>query len=437
MTVFRSLGCFAAIAAIGLGALIGCGGSASAPSPSGGSNGGIVSSNVGRDTAPEVAQGSVEELASDNTRFAFDLYHQIASTSSDNLFYSPYSISLALAMTYAGAHGETAQQMAHALDFSLPSSDLHAAFDKLDLELEGRAQDGKGLKLNIADSLWGERTMKFNQPFLDTLAADYGAAMHVVDFVNAPDAARTAINGWVSDETNDKIPNLLGKGSITSLTRLVLVNAIYFNAAWSTAFEKSATQPAIFTRLDGSTVQADEMHEMTELGYAEGSNYQAVELPYTGGKTSMVVVLPAPGAFQAVESEFSGDFVTSLFGSLETGEVTLSLPKFKIHGATIDLSRALEKLGMTDVFKGGVADLSGMAGAPGDLYISGVLHQAFVRVDEAGTEAAAATAVIVAGNAMPSRIATVNVDRPFFVLIRDIPTNSVLFAGRVTDPTAS
>jgi serine protease inhibitor len=434
MTVLRShAGHFAAIAAVGLGALAGCG-SASTSSPGGGSNSGIVSSNVGRDTSPQVASGSVEELASDNTRFAFDLYHQIGSASG-NLFYSPYSISLALSMTYAGARGETAQQMAHALDFSLPSSELHPAFDKLDLELESRAQDGKGLKLNIADSLWGERTMQFNAPFLDTLAANYGAGMHVVDFLHAPDAARTAINGWVADETNDRIPNLLGQGSITDMTRLVLVNAIYFNAAWDTSFDKRDTQPETFTRPDDSTVQADEMHEMTELGYAEGSNYQAVELPYTGDKTSMVVVLPAAGAFQAVESELSGDFVTSLFGSLQTGEVSLSLPRFKIQGATIDVSDALQKLGMTDAFKDGVADLSGMAGAPGDLYISGVLHQAFVQVDEAGTEAAAATAVIVGGNAMPSPTQTVNVNRPFLVFIRDIPTNSVLFAGRVTDPT--
>jgi serine protease inhibitor len=437
MSVLRShAGHVVAIAAAGF-ALAGCGGS-TASNQGGDANSGVVQSNVARDTSPAVASGSVDELASDNTRFAFDLYHEIASAPG-NLFYSPYSISLALAMTYAGARGETAQQMAHALDYSLPASELHPAFDKLDLKLESRAHDGKGLKLNVADSLWGERTMQFNAPFLDTLAADYGAGMHVIDFINQPDVARAAINGWVADQTDDKIENLLGPGAITDLTRLVLVNAIYFNAAWDTAFDPNATQPEAFTRPDGSTVQADEMHESTTLGYAEGSNYQAVEIPYTGNETSMVVVLPKPGAFQAVESELSGDFATSLFSALRTDQVDLSLPKFEIHGATIDLSQALVKLGMTDAFQYGVADFSGMAGTAGDLYITGVLHQAFVSVDEAGTEAAAATAVVVGtalGIGTPTQTETVNVDRPFFVLIRDLPTNSVLFAGRVTDPTS-
>lgn len=430
-----------ALAAGCLALATGCGGSAGAgttpaPGPSGSQ---VVQSNLSRDTSPNAPAADVEQMARDNTDFAFDLYQQLAPQSAQNLFYSPYSISLALAMTYAGARGETAQQMAKALHFSLPPARLNPAFDALDLELRSRSDGGKGLTLNIADSLWGQRALQFEQPFLDTLAVNYGAGLHVVDFENATEAARGAINGWVSDETNDKIPNLIGQGALTPDTRLVLVNAIYFKAAWQEPFDPSLTAPEPFTRLDGSTVQADEMSQETDFGYAEGSNYQAVEIPYQGGKTSMVVVLPAPGKFTAVESQLTGSFVTSLFNSLSYANlVELQLPKFTVHGATIELKNELKALGMTDAFSSS-ADFSGMVDPSIDrLYLAHVLHQAFVKVDESGTEAAAATAVIAnTGAAAPVNPKSVNVDRPFLFMIRDVPTNSVLFAGRVLDPTAT
>jgi serine protease inhibitor len=430
---------FTAFTAGCLALATGCGGSAgTTPSPAGPSGSEVVQSNLSRDTSPNVSSADVDEVASGNTDFAFDLYQQIAPESAQNLFYSPYSISLALAMTYAGARGDTATQMASTLHFSLPPATLHPAFDKLDLELRSRADGGKGLTLNIADSLWGDQAIQFEHPFLDTLAVSYGAGLHVVDFQHATEAARGAINGWVSDETHDKIPNLIGEGALTPDTRLVLVNAIYFKASWQTQFDPTLTAPKAFTRLDGSTVQANEMSEATDLGYAEGSNYQAVEIPYQGGKTSMVVVLPAPGQFTAVEDQLAGSFVRSLFNALSYNQVDLDLPKFTVHGETIDLKKELKALGMTDAFDGS-ADFSGMVDPSiAQIYLAHVLHQAFVKVDETGTEAAAATAVIGnTGSAAPVNVKTVNVDRPFLFMIRDVPTNSVLFAGRVLDPTAT
>jgi serpin B len=401
----------------------------------------VVQSNLARNTSPSAPVADQVELAKDNTAFALDLYHQAtAGNETDNFFYSPYSISLALAMTYAGANGETAQQMAQALHFTLPAARLHPAFDAIDLALASRAQGnqgtgGKGFTLNVADSLWGDRTLTFQKAFLDTLAVDYGSGLRVTDFANAPSTALDAINGWVSTETDQKIPTLLQPADITSDTKFVLVNAIYFDAAWESPFDAKQTKPATFTHLDGSTVQANEMSQSSEYTYASGSNWQAVELPYSGGQTSMVVVLPNQGQFATVETALDATFVGSLFSSLKIAEVNLSLPKFSIQGSTISLKQELTKLGMTDAFDPAKADLTAMIDASqGPIWIGDVLHQAFVNVDENGTEAAAATAVIGVGTAASGQTETVAVNRPFFVLIRDIPTNTLVFAGRVLDP---
>jgi serpin B len=399
---------------------------------------GVVQSSMKRNMAPAVAPADLQKLTSDNTAFAFDMYHAIAGGSdADNLFYSPYSVSIALAMTYAGAESTTATQMAGALDFQLPQTTLHPAFDYLDLQLASRAQgqagdNGQPFELNVIDSLWGDKTFTFQQPFLDTLATYYGAGLRTVDFVNAPQAARSAINGWVADQTDDLIPTLLPPSAITPDTEFVIVNAIYFNAGWETPFNKAQTQPGTFTHLDASAAQVPMMNEYVESNYAKGTGWQAVELPYAGGQTSMVVVLPDAGQFATVESALDGAFVSSLFSSLQFAGITMTLPKFSVQGSTISLKTELGKLGMTDAFDPTLANFSGIAPQP--VWIGDVLHQAFVSVDENGTQAAAATAVIGVGLAASSNQVTVDVDRPFFVLIRDIPTNSVLFVGRIVAP---
>lgn len=419
-------------------ATVACGGS------SGGGQGqpqnyGVVKSTLSRDTSPQVASGDLQKLAEGNTTFALDMYHAIAAgNESDNLFYSPYSVSIALAMTYAGAAGSTATQMAGALDFQLPASSLHPAFDALDLQLASRAhgQSGDGaqpFKLNVVDSLWGEKTFTFQKPFLDTLARYYGAGLQTVDFANAPDASRQTINGWVSDQTDALIPTLLGPGTITPDTRFVLVNAIYFNAGWSIPFDPQQTKAGTFTHLDGSAVQAQMMAQgALETGYASGSGWAAVEVPYAGNDTSMVIVLPEAGKFASVESALDGAQVGSIFSSLKTTPVNLTMPKFTIQGSTISLKDELSKLGMTDAFDPDHADFSALASEP--VHISDVLHQAYVSVDENGTKAAAATGVIGVGGAEPQNPVTFDANRPFLFVIRDIPTNSVLFVGRVLDP---
>jgi serpin B len=417
---------------------IACGGSSSSSSDG---DFGVQKSSLSRNTAPNAPAADIATLASDNANFAFDLYHAVeTSQPTGNLFYSPYSISIALAMTYAGANGQTATDIAGALGWTnLPADRLHAAFDSIDLELASlssspNASNG-GFTLNVADSLWGDKSMTFVGPYLDTLAVDYGSELRVVDFVHQPDPSRVAINQWVSDDTNTKIPTLLAPGVITSDTRFVLANAIYFKASWEHQFDANQTRPQPFTIADGSTVQAPTMTNESTLSFATTSTYTAVEIPYDGGGTSMVIVEPTAGSFADVDAGLSGAFFTQVTSALQAGDVVLSLPKFTITGSTISLKDELSSLGMTNDFTPS-ADFSNMvAGSQGKLWLGDVLHQAFVAVDETGTEAAAATAVIGVGTSVAAMPTVVTIDHPFFFFIRDVATNSVLFVGRVTDPT--
>jgi len=395
----------------------------------------IALSDHPRDLNPAADPSALEALADGNAAFAFDLYHILAAEDG-NLFFSPYSSSVALAMTYAGANGDTAGQMAEALHFSLPPDQLHAAFNAYSLDLQARAEaevEGTPFELSIANSLWGQQGFPFLPEFLDLLAENYGAGMRLVDYASDPEAARQAINQWVSDETREKIQDLIPSGAIDTLTRLVLANAIYFKAAWLHQFDPDTTQPAPFHLLDGSTVDVPMMHQEEPYGTALGDGYQAVELPYENGDVSMLVILPDEGQFQAVEAALSPEMIQGILENLTYGSVILTLPRFTYESA-FDLNDALGALGMTDAFDLARADFSGMDGNR-DLYIGNVVHKAFVAVDENGTEAAAATAVIMQiTSALPGEPIVFTVDRPFLYLIRDMRTGGILFVGRVVAP---
>jgi serine protease inhibitor len=381
-------------------------------------------------------QADVPALVSGNTAFALDLY-QALKGQPGNLFFSPYSISQALAMTYAGARGETEQQMAKVLRFNLPQAGLHLSFKSLGQELAQRGegaqgQDAKGFRLNVVNALWGQQGYQFLPAFLDLLSQNYGAGMQFVDYVNAAEQARTTINDWVSQQTEGKIKDLIPAGVLDSLTRLVLTNAIYFNAAWATPFDKGATQEGAFTLLDGSQVQVPMMKQTESLGYAEGEGYQAVELPYDGRELSMIVLLPAKSQFKAFEGSLDAAQVEAILRELAPGQIALTMPRFKFD-SEFSLKDRLSQMGMPLAFTSD-ADFSGMTGNR-ELSISAVLHKAFVSVDEAGTEAAAATAVVVGLTSAPASPVEVTIDRPFLFLIRDVKTGAVLFLGRVVDPS--
>lgn len=390
----------------------------------------VAWSKVQRQILPDVSPDDLAELVAGNSAFAFDLYQALRGQEG-NLFYSPYSISLALAMTYAGARGETEQQMAETLRFALAQERLHPAFNALDLKLTG--QEDEGFVLNIVNSLWGQVDYTFLSEFLDTLAENYGAGLRLLDFEHESEPSRQTINEWVSQQTEERIKDLIPQGGITPATVLVLVNAIYFNAEWLHPFAESSTYDDTFYTLDGGqvTVPMMAMAEPLTLSHAQGEGYQAVELLYKGQEMSMVVVVPDEGQFEAFEAALDAGRVETILGALEPKQVALRMPKFT-YESEFGLAGTLAAMGMPDAFGTG-ANFSGMDGSR-NLFISDVFHKAFVAVDEAGTEAAAATAVVVAKMAAPVYDVELTVDRPFVFLIRDLESGAILFVGRVVNP---
>jgi serpin B len=338
-------------------------------------------------------------------------------------------------MTYAGARGETESQMAQTLHF-LPQDQLHPAFNALDLQLAERgkapSEDETPLQLDIANAVWAEQTYPFLQSFLDTIALNYGAGIRLADFINQYEAVRKEINNWVSDQTEAKIKDLIPEGVLDSDTRMALVNAIYFKADWLSPFNADSTRDAPFHLLDGSEVTVPTMNQDAFIPYAKGDGWQAIELAYQGETAAMDIIVPDEGRFEEVESSLDYETASAILSNLQPTSVTLSLPKFKFE-SEFGLADQLKALGMPDAFDPHIADFSGMS-ERNDLYISAVLHKAFVAVDEKGTEAAAATAVIVGVTSAPVFDVTLTVDRPFIFLIRDIPTGQILFVGRVLNP---
>jgi serpin B len=397
----------------------------------------VLKSDKERITSPDVNPIEQALLVEGNSAFAFELYKALKGEEG-NLFYSPYSISLALAMTYAGARGETAEQMADTLQFLLEQERLHPAFNWLDAELASRGEgaegkDGEGFRLNIVNAIWGQKDYEFLSDFLDVLAENYGAGLRILDFITETEASRLAINQWVSDQTEGRIKDLIPQGAIDALTRLVLTNAIYFNAAWENPFNGNITADGPFYLLDGGQVIVPMMKQTESFGYTEGEGYQAVELLYDSGELSMVILLPASGNFEAFEEELQAQQVCDIISDLQDTQVTLTMPQFEFE-SEFSLKDTLPEMGMPIAFSD-EADFSGMTVNP-ELCISDVVHKAFVSVDEAGTEAAAATAVIMKLTAVPEPPVEVTIDRPFIFLIRDIETGAILFVGRVMNPGA-
>lgn len=394
----------------------------------------IAKSDLKRVTAPDTPPDDIQTLVEDNNAFAFDLYRSLRPQDG-NLIYSPYSISLALAMASAGARGETESQMAQVLRF-LAQDQLHPAFNALDLQLAERGKGSSGdqtpLQLHVANAVWAEQTYPFLQSFLDTIALNYGAGVRLADFINQSEAARKEINDWVSDQTQGKIKDLIPEGAVDTNTRMALVNAIYFKGDWLSPFDPESTQDAPFHLLDGSEITVPTMNKDAFIPYGKGDGWQAIELAYGGETAAMDIIVPDEGRFEEVESSLDDETLSAILGSLQATSVTLALPKFEFE-TEFGLADQLKALGMTDAFDPNRADFSGMSERK-DLFISAVLHKAFVAVNEKGTEAAAATAVIVGVTSAPAFDVTLTIDRPFIFLIRDIPTGQILFVGRVLNP---
>jgi serpin B len=373
--------------------------------------------------------GDLDILASGNTSFALELYGAL-SASDGNLFFAPYSISTALAMTYGGARGVTEEEMAEVLEFPLRGDSLHQAFRELAAVIGGQTVDDEGFQLHVVNSLWGQSGYEFLPDFLHLLSEDYGSEMVQLDFSEDPEACREVINSWVEEQTGDRIPDLIPEGLLTTATRLVLTNAIYFSAEWLFQFDPTGTMDRPFTLLSGEQVEVPSMTISEHFRTAEGTGFRALELPYRERDFFMLLILPDQGMFGEIEEKLDQRFLSGILDGLGDESLSLRMPRFSSTSSFM-LEDVLYSMGMTTAFGPG-ADFSGMDGT-GWLYISSVVHQAMVSVDEYGTEAAAATAVVMAKlNGDVSSPFTV--DRPFIYLIMHRNTGTILFIGRMLDP---
>lgn len=384
---------------------------------------------------PALARGAATAI----NELGVDLYSTLAKDNTENLVFSSASVMLALGMTRTGANGTTGTEMdtvLHASETGTERNSLHRSLNSLSAALESRSGeftvDAQTLpvELAIANSLWGQDGVNWVPAFLDLLASEYGAGMRLVDYGANPEAARIAINKWVAVQTKDRIPELLTPGSITPDAVLTLVNAIYLKAPWLVPFEASATKNGPFTNADGSTTQVPVMTITEEYLHAQGDGWQAVELPYVGGSLAMTLVVPDAGRLADIEQRLGDGLLDTVVATSGKKQVTLGLPRFDIE-TKVQLAEVMAALGMPTAFDPNKADFSGMT-LEQQLYIGLIIHQANITVDEKGTEAAAATAVVIRATSAPSDQVSLVIDRPFLYAVRDVPTGAVLFLGRVS-----
>ncbi len=383
------------------------------------------------------ACGDDVSVAQGNNKFALALYDKLREEKG-NLFFSPYSISTALAMAYAGAKGQTQAQMADVLHFPTGPNDVNATkfqsvFGQIIKDLNARGAAGD-YELAVANALWGQKGYSFLKEYLLLIETNYGGGLNEVDFVGAAEAARQTINKWVEQKTKDKIKDLIPQGMLNNSTRLVLTNAIYFKGKWANQFKKERTQDEPFTLLDGQKINVPMMSQTEKFGYTEAEDFQLLELPYVKDELAMIILLPKKiNGVADFEKKLTSENLSRWMGELHKQKVVVSVPRFKMT-QQFGLADTLRSMGMADAFSAQLADFSGMTGTR-ELFISAVVHKAFVDVNEEGTEAAAATGVGMAMSAAPQKMPVFRADHPFIFLIRDNKSASILFIGRVMEPT--
>jgi len=403
-----------------------------------------AAASSGPSATPEVPTVSASPadraaVARGEEAFATRLYSRLAAAAhgTSNLFFSPTSVRVALAMAWTGARGDTATEMARAIDVEGDPASVDRGFAAELRDLASAAAADAGTPpptVRIVNRMWGQRGRPFTDQYLEVLSDDFGAPLEVLDFAHAPEQARARINAFVDAATDHRIRDLLPAGVLNAQTKLVLTDAVYFKASWMEPFAESATQEDDFHVSPSKTVRAPLMHASRELRYAKVGGAQVVEIPYAPGTMTMLVVLPDEGSLATLEHGLGDATVHAWVGALQDARVTLTLPRFQTT-SRFALSEVLGAMGMKTAFAAGRADFSGIDGSK-ELALSEVVHQAFVSVDEKGTEAAAATAVALrslAVRVLPQ--VEVRADRPFLFLIRDTKSGAVLFMGRIEDPT--
>ncbi|WP_164014652.1 serpin family protein [Pyxidicoccus trucidator] len=392
----------------------------------------LVASDKERVAAPVVSDADFASLIQGNTDFGVAMYRQVEKPG-ENVVLSPLSLTRAFSMVYAGARGDTASQMAQALGFALPPERLHPALNRLDLALQAQAgqahgDTGTAPTFRAVNALWSQKGYSLETPYLDVLAEHHGAGLRALDIAADPDGVRRSINAWVSGETGGRIQDLIPEGEVRADTRLVLANALYFKGAWRAPFMPQMTRPETFHGLGGATATVPMMSTSWVFPVAAGDGYDAVALPYVGRAFRMLIVVPDANRFQEVEQRLSATFLDTVRANLRDAHVMLHLPRFEVK-QSLPIVDALRARGMVDAFNA-QADLSGITRQE-RLMLTGAQHQTFVAVDEGGTEAAAATAIEGVPVSLPPEF---RVDRPFFFVIEEVATKSVLFLGRIVKP---
>jgi len=369
---------------------------------------------------------TVAEVVGGNNKFAFDLYSQLAKNNEKNVFFSPWSIYTALAMTYEGARGRTAEEMESVLHLPEDDDVRRPSF----AWIHNRLNENEEYELESANALWAQEGHSFLDSYFGIIENYYGGEIANLDFENGAEEARKAINDWVSEKTGGRIEELIEEGMLTPLTRLVLTNAIYFKGEWAKQFDEDATRPENFWVGPGRTVEVPMMSLTGEFNYTETEEFEALEMPYEGGDLSMLILLPKTRfGLSDLEKDIGPSLLNEIRGGLREQTVDVYMPRFELR-TDYELSDALKEMGMASAFSGGIADFSGMDGTR-DLFMDLVAHQAFVRVDEGGTEATAATGVVV----ILGIHKTFRADHPFLFIIQQTETGNILFMGRVIDPS--
>jgi len=376
---------------------------------------------------PSLSSVSAGNVVDANNLFALDFYSRLKVRESGNIFFSPFSISSALAMAYEGAKGRTAEEMRSVFYFpgdnALRRAGYVEAYDRIN-------RSDKAYKLSVANALWAQKDYRFLKEYFDVIEKYYQGKAVNLDFIKDPKGSMVTINKWVEERTNNKIKNLIS--GIGPETRLILTNAVYFKGDWLSPFEKSKTKPEDFMVRKDNTIKVPMMRQTKTFSYAANDSLQALELPYTGDNLSMLLLLPIVQDLASLESSLSAAKLSELKKTLKPQQVAVILPRFKVETKYDRMADYLAAMGMPAAFNSS-ADFSGMD-ATRDLYISQVIHKAFVEVDEKGTEAAAATAVFLAGSAAHTKIPVFRVDHPFIFLIQEKATGNILFMGRIVNP---
>jgi serpin B len=394
-----------------------------------------IHSDASYDAAPAVSTDDYQRFVAGVNDFGLDVFRRKATASDANLVFSPVSLDAALSMAYAGAAGDTAAEMRSVLRDPFGSATYHEAMNQLTIDLRSRnltatsTEKPLSIDLSLLNSVWFDREIGILTPYLDVLATSYNAGVRLADFLNDAESARLAINKFASDSTKGLITDLLAPGDVGADTQIVLANALYLKASWAEPFAATSTVAGNFRLATDAVVSVPMMHASRDLDYYNGTNFEAVSLPYVGQDLSMLIVLPATGEFTAVRDAMDASWVETVANSLTSVKLNLTLPKFQITWGTENFNSELAAMGMPGAFAD-TANFSGMSNKT--LYISQVMQKAYVGVDESGTEAAAASAVLMQKASIV--ITSLTVDHPFLFAIRD-KSGALLFVGQVTDPS--